>query len=156
MEHARHVLRVVFALVVVLTVFIVGRSFAVPESYGLHGPYRYNNVAEQQKRLPRHGGAASCVGCHEGKTDTNEGHGHKSLSCEVCHGPLAKHVTGDKKIADAMVDKSYHVCERCHAEIAGRPAGFPQVELASHVGDVGEKLEGAVCLECHDSHAPRP
>lgn len=157
MEHARHVLRVLFALVVILGVFIVGRSFAVPESYGFRGPYRYSNLQEQMDRSkPLHGGTVSCTGCHEDKVDTQEGPGHKSVNCEVCHGPLGKHANADKKIADALVDKSFHVCERCHQEIVGRPKDFPQVNLQDHVADVDEKLEGAVCLECHDAHSPRP
>ena len=61
MESARHVFRVLFLLVVGIVIFVIGRTFLVPRSYGAYGPYRFDNVAEQAAiRLPQHAGAAAC------------------------------------------------------------------------------------------------
>ena len=54
------------------------------------------------------------------------------------------------------VDRSFTLCARCHRRIAGRPEKFPQVVLEQHLHDQGApRLEGKVCLECHDPHSPK-
>jgi hypothetical protein len=133
---------------------VLGRSFLVPPSYGLYGPYRFDNVAEQASiRPPLHGGAASCGECHEDRSKAVAAGGHRTVSCEVCHAPLGKHVRGGDVVAPMAVDRSFTLCARCHRKIDGRPAAFPQVVLEQHVQGA---LEGRVCLDCHDPHAPKP
>ncbi len=150
MEHARHVFRVVFVLVVVIAGFSVMRVLALPPTYGMYGPYRYANVAEQASRNPVHGGADSCEPCHKVQFDARRNNPHKTVSCEVCHGPLAVHAAEGKKIAAAPVDPSWTLCARCHNKVVGRPVDFPQKDVQRHV--TPNKLEGRVCLECHDPH----
>lgn len=152
MEHARHVFRVGLVLAVLIVGFVFGRAFAVPDTYGLHGPYRYAALAEHAAPKPKHGGSISCAECHKENYTKLMGAGHKAVSCEICHGPVSAHAAGGKKIADAAVDRRFTLCIRCHAKITGRPEGFKQIEPQRHVADVGEKLEGAVCLDCHNPH----
>jgi hypothetical protein len=152
MEHTKHVFRVVIFLAVVLTAFFLTRGFLVPKSYGEHGPYRYDNVAEQmQARVPAHAGPAACAACHKEQSAKRTEGAHKTVSCEVCHGPLAFHVKDEKKVAAASVDRTYALCARCHRKILGRPAKFPQVDLEQHVKGA---LEAKPCIQCHDPHSP--
>jgi hypothetical protein len=154
MEHARHVFRVALVLIVVVAAVALTRGFLVPRSYGLYGPYRYENVAEQMViRKPAHGGAAACGECHADEFKKRGAGSHKTVSCEVCHGPLAFHVKEDGAVEPMPVDQSFTLCARCHRKIAGRPAGFPQVVLEQHVPGA---VEGKVCLGCHDPHSPKP
>jgi hypothetical protein len=154
MEHARHVFRVVLVLVVALAAILLGRGSLVPRSFGLYGPYRFDNVAEQMSvRTPRHGGAESCTACHKPRHDEHAAGAHQRVSCEVCHAPLASHVRAGAKVAAMPVDRSFTLCARCHRRIAGRPAAFKQVDLEQHVP---AKLEGGVCLDCHNPHSPKP
>lgn len=153
MEHARHVFRIALVLLVAITAIFLGRGFLVPRSYGTFGPYRTDNVAEQMKaRTPAHAGAASCTPCHKARADAHGAGSHKSVSCEVCHAPLLHHVADGKVSGKMPVDKAFTLCARCHRRIQGRPDKFPQVILEQHVTS---KLEGAVCLECHDPHSPK-
>ncbi len=153
MEHARHVFRALFVLLVAIVVVTVGRSFLKPASYGEYGPYRFDNVAEQAAvRPPLHGGKASCGECHDDRLKALTAGAHKSVSCEICHGPLGRHVKDGDVVAKMNVDRSFTLCARCHRKIDGRPAGFPQVVLEQHVSGA---LEGKVCLECHDPHSPK-
>ena len=153
MEHARHVFRVVLLLIAGLAVVSIGRTFIVPSSYGLYGPYRFDNVAEQMKsREPAHAGPAACGECHEKQFKRRAAGKHRTVSCEVCHAPLAVHVKDDGSVDAMPVDRSFTLCARCHRKIDGRPAKFPQVELDQHVGG---PVEGKVCLECHDPHTPK-
>jgi hypothetical protein len=158
MEHARHVIRALSFLLLALVVFVLGRTALVPKSYGLYGPYRHDNVAEQANvRPPQHRGAAACAECHEDRTQALAAGVHATVSCEVCHAPAARHVNDGDVIAAMNVDRSFTLCSRCHRRIAGRPETFPQVVLEQHLHDQGasSRLEGKVCLECHDPHSPK-
>ena len=153
MEHARHVFRVLFVLLVAVVGIVLVRSFLVPASYGLYGPYRFDNVAEQAAiRPPLHGGAVACGECHEDRSKAVAAGVHRTVSCEVCHAPLGRHVKGGDVVAPMAVDRSFTLCARCHRKIDGRPTAFPQVVLEQHVQG---GLEGRVCLECHDPHSPK-
>lgn len=160
MEKARHVLRIAFALVVVVSVLLIARGFVIPASYGLYGPYRYDNVAEQRAKPVLHHGAESCKNCHEKQWLRREdGEAHLKVSCEACHGPLGLHADGtsketNKKIGPAKVDRSYKLCALCHWKMEGRPANVKQVVFEKHLK--GEKLEGKICLSCHDPHSTMP
>jgi len=158
MEHARHVFRVLFVLLLALVAFVLGRTLLVPKSYGVYGPYRFDNVAEQASaRPPLHGGAASCADCHDERFKKVAAGSHRNVSCEICHGPLGRHVKDGDVVAKMAVDRSFTLCARCHRKIEGRPEKFPQVVLEQHVHQQGpSKLEGKVCLECHDPHSPKP
>jgi len=158
MEHARHVFRAVLVLVVALAAVSIGRGFLVPRSYGLHGPYRYDNVKEQMAvRAPRHGGAASCAPCHAEKAAKRTAGAHRNVSCEICHAPLSRHVAEGKRTEAMPIDRSYLLCARCHRKVLGRPEKFPQVALEQHLSEMGAgPAEGKVCLDCHDPHSPKP
>ncbi len=153
MEHARHVFRVLLVLLLVLVVVVIGRSFLVPKTFGDYGHYRHANVAEQMAaRPPLHGGARSCADCHDDRFQALTKGSHAQVSCEVCHGPLGKHVKDGDVVAKMAIDRSPKLCGYCHRKIDGRPPKFPQVVFEKHVdGGLGPKG----CLDCHDPHSPK-
>ena len=154
MEHSRHVFRIALVLVVAIAAFVLGRAAFVPKTYGDYGPYRGGNVVEQAHiREPRHAGADSCTPCHAKQAQERQAGGHRSVSCEVCHGPSGVHVQAGAVKAKAPIDRSYQLCARCHRKIDGRPDKFPQVVLDQHVPAA---LETGVCLQCHNPHSPKP
>ena len=154
MEHARHVFRIVLLVVVILAVVSLARGLLVPRTFGMYGPYRYSNVAEQmQARVPSYAGAAACADCHDDQARKRAAGRHRNVSCEICHGPLGAHVKADGSVVKPAIDRSFTLCARCHRKIPGRPAGFPQVNLEEHVNGTPD---GKVCLQCHDPHAPKP
>ncbi len=151
MEHARHVLRIGALVVVIIAGFSIARTFAKPATYGDYGPYRAAAVGEIAARAPVHGGVEACAKCHADKAKERAEGSHKTVVCEICHSPLASHVKDGVKVAAMVTEKSWKLCARCHQQIAGRPAGFPQQNLEQHV----DKLEGAVCMDCHNPHSPK-
>lgn len=153
MEHARHVFRVLLVLLLVLIVVVIGRSFLVPKTFGDYGHYRYANVGEQMEaRPPLHGGAKVCGDCHDDRLKALTAGAHAKVSCEVCHGPLGRHVKDGDVVAKPPIDRSPKLCGYCHRKIDGRPPKFPQVVFEKHVdGGLGPKG----CLECHDPHSPK-
>ncbi len=153
MEHTRHVFRVLLVVAVALGGVTIARALLVPRSYGVHGAYRFDNVAEQASvRAPRHAGAATCAACHAERAAAVAKGAHRAVSCEICHAPLARHVQGGEVVAPMAIERSHQLCARCHRKIDGRPAPFPQVVLEQHVPG---GARGAVCLECHDPHSPK-
>ncbi len=153
MEHARHVFRVLLVLLLVLIVVVIGRSFLVPKTFGDYGHYRYANVGEQMTaRPPLHGGARSCGECHDDRLKAITAGAHAKVSCEICHGPLGRHVKDGDVVAKPSIDRSPRLCGYCHRKIDGRPPKFPQVVFEKHVdGGLGPKG----CLACHDPHSPK-
>jgi hypothetical protein len=87
----------------------------------------------------------ACNECHEGNYALWQKSAHKTVSCENCHGPAEAHLYSG---APPAVDTSRELCSTCHAQLASRPRGFPQVDAATH----GAPAE---CRTCHNPHAPR-
>ena len=78
MSHVRHVFRVALVVAVGLAVALLARGFLVPASYGLYGPYRHDNVAEQMNvRAPVHRGPAACGECHGDELEKRAAGSHK-------------------------------------------------------------------------------
>jgi hypothetical protein len=154
MEHTKHIIRAVLLLVVFAVVFVVVRHFAIPETYGMHGPYRFGSVAEHAASVPAHGGLDACAECHDEEAEVKAEGKHAAVSCEVCHGPLGVHIENDEHIGPMPVNRSFHWCAKCHQRLIARPEEFPQVVILDHIVEKDAAVSEAVCLECHDAHNP--
>jgi hypothetical protein len=156
MEHAKHVFRVLIALVALIATYVLVRGSFVPKSFGRYGAYRYDNVAEQRDKPLVHGAVGACGECHQPVAAKHAGAKHATVPCEDCHAPLATHVRAGKRSAAMVKDPSYQLCVRCHRKLASRPAAvIKQVVPEEHVTRQGEKLAGNVCVGCHDPHSPQ-
>lgn len=154
MEHAKHIIRAVLLLVLAAVAFVLVRHFLYPKSFGVHGHYRFDSVAEYAAQIPAHGAPDACADCHDEEAEVKADGKHASVSCEVCHGPLRTHVEEDAKVAAMPVSRSHELCGVCHRRLVARRDGFPQVVFIDHVKERGAEMTEAVCLECHDAHSP--
>ncbi len=157
MEHAKHIIRAVLLLVLVAVAFVFVRHFAIPESFGEHGHFRYDSVEEHAAENPVHGTPEMCAECHDEEAEILTEGKHGSVSCEVCHAPLGFHVSGERKVGDMPMQRSYELCLRCHQALAARPKDFPQVAFPDHITAKSAELELTedVCWECQeDAHDP--
>jgi hypothetical protein len=119
-----HLYRLAILLVAGFAGFMVLRTLATPESWNYADWYRGNSPLEIAQEPLIYGGNESCKDCHAEVHDELLEFKHKTLSCESCHGALADHVEGDKKIAEAVIDETRWQCMNCHAEQRrGRPRG---------------------------------
>jgi hypothetical protein len=153
-EHSKHIIRAVLLLVVAVVLFVVVRHFLIPRSFGEYGHFRGESIAEFAAATPVHGGAASCAECHADEVEWVSEEEHRSISCEVCHAPVAAHAAGGEKIADMPVRRTNALCGWCHQRLAARPNTFPQVVFLDHVTEKDGELVEGICLECHDAHDP--
>jgi hypothetical protein len=153
-EHSKHIIRAVLLLIAFAVVFVVVRHFLIPRSFGEYGHFRGESLAEFAARTPAHGGRESCAECHADEVEWVSEEEHGSISCEVCHAPVAAHAAGGEKIAEMPVHPSNALCAWCHQRLVARPATFPQVVFIDHVTEKGGELTEGICLECHDAHDP--
>ena len=125
------------------------RQRYVPPTFGEIGHYRAAATDSVGSRAIRYAGAAICVECHEELGDTKSRSYHRTLSCEVCHGPAANHAGDPEGHKPAIPRTRGEVCLYCHNYLPSRPTGFPQIVETQH-----NPMEP--CIGCHDPHDPTP
>ena len=141
-----HLLRLATLFVVGVTLFLGARELLVPPDYGLLGPYRASALAQNQTKPIAFAGQLACVDCHTDVAELRKGNAHERISCEGCHGALARHAA-DPAVAATKPD-GRTTCAICHVPDRSKPAGFKTVGFAEHAGD-------EPCISCHVPHAPR-
>jgi hypothetical protein len=140
------VVRLVVLTIAIVVAYFTARHFLVPDSFGKYGWYRADVLKDYAALPTTYAGAAACADCHSEQADLKAKHGHKSVSCESCHGPLGTHAS-DPSVAPPKI-KDHSFCIRCHEANISRPAQFPQIVVADHAGDQN-------CTECHKPHQPK-
>jgi hypothetical protein len=142
---ARHLIRLVVALVGALAAFVALRHAVVPDGFGVYGHYRAPAVEEAALQPAAFAGQNACSDCHSAVVETRNAGKHRGLACEGCHGPLAKHVE-DPAFRPKLPDASAR-CIRCHEADAAKARAFPQVVSREHAA-------GEACSSCHKPHQP--
>ncbi|MEO8502242.1 MAG: cytochrome c3 family protein [Vicinamibacteria bacterium] len=134
--------------IVVVVVFFGMRALFVPESFGKYGHYRADAVDAVAKLPIHYAGAKTCAECHDDVEKVKSAGFHRSVSCEVCHGPGAAHVE-DPGTVKPTAPRQRDLCPLCHNYSPSRPTGFPQIVTAQH-------NPGKPCMTCHKPHDPVP
>jgi len=141
-----HLIRLAGVFLLGVILFLVLRSVTIPKSFGQYGPFRGAALVELSARPVAFAGHEACENCHTDVAELKAKGVHKSISCESCHGPLAKHADDPGNVKPVLPDVA-HLCIRCHSENIAKPAGFPQVNAKEHSG-------GEACNTCHKPHSP--
>lgn len=138
-------------LLVVFAVFI-GLMFGLkymftPESWRQYGAYRgyaLTEIADQQAKYVQ---METCAMCHDSIAELKTQGVHKTLECELCHGPGYLHVD-DVDNVDMKIPENSKYCLRCHTKNAARPQNIiKQIDAEEH-------SEGEECIICHNPHQP--
>ena len=128
---------------------VVARMRFVPETFGELGHYRAASIETIVAQEIRYAGWQVCVECHTDEGEAKSLSYHRTLSCEVCHGPSADHADDPTTILPEVPRKRGEACLYCHEYLASRPTGFPQILERMH-----NPMEP--CITCHDPHDPTP
>jgi predicted CXXCH cytochrome family protein len=160
-----HIYRLIVLLVIVVVGFVAVRGLAIPSSWDSENFYRLDSLDELKLQPMQIGGNESCGGasCHDQERVAKHktqlatvGKGsHKGLACENCHGPLSAHVSDDKKIASAVIDRENKLCLNCHGKLLSRPKNFPQFDTEKTGHWYFDVEITKPCLDCHSPHNPR-
>ena len=148
-RHYQHVLRVLGLFAAGFAAFVIVRWALIPADFNLdgYGFYRAGALDDVKAQAPLFAGEQKCLDCHTDVGDVRKDSRHANVRCEACHGPLAKHASGDIEVKPRALNPRT-LCAQCHTTQRGLPAGFPNVVPADHAGD-------AVCTDCHKPHRPK-
>jgi len=165
----KHIVRLIFLIGILGAAILGARAVFIDKSFGIHGHYRADAVAEIAADTPIYQGAASCQSCHGERYAMWLKGVHKVVTCETCHGASAKHPSAPPAAPSAPVDPRMHsriaaerldhvklanptdtvkLCTLCHEKMPGRPATQRQIEVSRHVA-------GQQCIVCHNPHSPK-
>jgi len=139
------ILRLVLLTVAIVGSYLVARYFLTPSSFGEYGWYRANALGELSSYKRVYAGAKACDECHDEQYQQVAKDGHKTLSCEACHGPGQAHA--DNPDINKMTILTYSHCVRCHEANPSRPKWHKQINTKTH-------YTGQKCTECHVPHQP--
>jgi hypothetical protein len=135
-------------IIIIAIAFVVVTSILVPDDFGEYGHYRTSAVEEVISQKMMFGGQELCFECHDDMVTMKNAGFHKDVSCEVCHGPAAKHAEEPGSV-ELQAPRERGYCPLCHEYISSRPTGFPQIVSASH-------NPMKPCISCHEPHNPEP
>lgn len=139
-------LALALVLVAVLSVGFVVAGVAAVTFYGEYGVHPERNAAAWASHELAYAEPGACLTCHEAEYGRQATSQHHSIGCQSCHGPLEIHATDPEAAGIALEPPEAGMCARCHASTAGRPVGFPQVDLSTH-------FRSGECRSCHDAHS---
>lgn len=157
MNFYHHLTRAGLLLAGALIAFFIVRALLVPASFGKYGNFRGDNLAEQAAIPVNYGPPEVCATCHAEHVAKKEKGKHAGVPCQTCHGPVGDHVQEDG-MKPMIINKTFTLCARCHQKLEARPAQFPQINIYNHLARAKLTIDGneAVCLSCHNPHAPTP
>ena len=135
---------IIFALLV--AALIVARYFLVPPTFGKLGHYRAAAIDAVTAQPVRYAGQQVCADCHDDVTEVKDESRHRTVACEVCHGPAAVHAD-DPDAYQPPAPRQRGYCPLCHGYNPSRPTGFPQIDPVMH-------NPMKPCITCHDPHQP--
>ena len=141
----KHIVRLITLIAAALAVAAIAKPLLTDESFYRYGHYRASSVPEIAAQEPVYQTPRYCYGCHTERRAQWSASNHKSVTCEVCHGPALGHPQNGKLPIPADTVK---LCTLCHEAMPGRPLSQPQVEVAQHSG-------GQQCNVCHNPHSPK-
>ena len=141
-----HLVRLGAIAVFALLMFVVVRAALVPDSFGRYGHYRATAVDEIRAKPIVYAARDACADCHTDIVELRKSSRHNAISCQTCHGPLARHAESGEDAPKKPDGKT--LCARCHAANTGKPRWYPTVDVKDHAGDES-------CVTCHQAHNPK-
>ena len=113
-----------------------------------HPHYRPAALEANRAVAAKFAGRASCEACHTEIVEARKDSKHCGVGCEACHGPLARHASGDDQAPKPVKPDAARLCLTCHRADASKPRTFKQIVPANH-------YPGEVCTSCHNAHKPQ-
>jgi len=141
----KHIVRLILLIVAIVVVAAIAPQFLTVDSFYRFGHYRANSVTEIANKELVYQTTRYCHGCHTERRAQWSAGSHKTVVCEVCHGPAQGHPQNGKLPIPA---DTVRLCTQCHEAMPGRPVTQPQIQVAQHSG-------GQQCNVCHNPHSPK-
>ena len=139
--------RLLLAFALFIGIMLVLKYILTPESWREFGAYRGNALIEIADKEAKFVQMETCAVCHDSIAGLKIQSNHKSLQCEICHGPGYKHAE-EPENNDMESPRGRQFCLRCHTKNAASPQNIiKQIDAVEH-------NEGEECITCHNPHQP--
>jgi cytochrome c553 len=145
----KHIVRLIGLIFAGIAIGAFAKWYFTVDTFYEYGHYRAQAVAELAALEPVFQTPRYCQGCHNERHAQWSANNHKSVSCEVCHGPAQGHPRKGKLPIPADAVK---LCTLCHEAMPERPRTQPQIVVAQHNPYA---TSGQQCTACHNPHAPK-
>ena len=164
MKDKLHIITIISLTVLAIVALLVITRLLRPESFDVHGHYRWNAVNEilQQKVVNQN--VKTCAKCHNDIYQLHQKDAHYNVPCVDCHGAGNLHVSYYSKgeeakgitLEQAKLPKEYNLegCLFCHRKLKARPSDFPQVNQKDHFKFLNVIDSTTKCIACHSPHEP--
>lgn len=146
LKDEQHLVRMAAIFLVGLLLFLIVRAFFIPKGFYEYGHFRAGALADNAARPMGFAGREACESCHPDVVEAKKDSRHVAVTCEACHGALAKHADDPGGLTPTLPD-AQKLCLVCHGEDVAKPKKFPQVNPQQHMG-------AKPCLSCHKPHHP--
>ena len=152
----KHIRRLIAILAVLAMMFVAGKMYFPPKSFGVYGHYRAASVEDIAAAHPAYLNPDSYSAAYPKEYEMWSSGIHKVVKCQICHTTVGKLVnmaslSGATSLSTSAAlpaaGDSRKLCVKCHERIAGRPDYMPQIEVDSH-------SKGQACTACHNPHSP--
>jgi hypothetical protein len=146
-----HVLRPLYAVLLLLGIILIARIFIVPKDFGVYergytyGWHRGGNEEDWKAVKVQYKGRDYCVACHSVQGQRISTSPHRIIECENCHGPAVNHPLVPAKL---NIDRSRDLCLRCHTSLS-----YP-TSMRSEIKGINPDTHnpGIQCVICHNPH----
>jgi cytochrome c553 len=152
----KHIRRLLGILAVVAMLFVAGKIYFPPKSFGVYGHYRAASVEDIAAAQPAYLSPDSYSAAYPKEYETWSAGIHKVVKCQICHTTVGKTMNMASLAGTTALSApatlpaagdSRKLCVKCHEKIAGRPDYMPQIDVDSH-------SKGQACTACHNPHSP--
>jgi len=152
----KHIRRLIAILAVLAMLFVAGKMYFPPKSFGVYGHYRAASVEDIAAAHPAYLSSDSYSAAYPKEYEIWSSGIHKVVKCQICHTTVGKtlnmaSLSGATSLLTSATlpaaGDSRKLCVKCHERIAGRPDYMPQIEVDSH-------SKGQACTACHNPHSP--
>jgi cytochrome c553 len=152
----KHIRRLLAILGIFALLFVAGKMYFPPKSFGVYGHYPAASVKEIADATPTYLTPASFAADYPKQYETWSSGIHKVVKCQICHtsvgarpamASLAGATAASTSALLPTAGEPLKLCVKCHEKIAGRPDYMPQIDVESH-------SKGQECTACHNPHSP--
>ncbi len=164
MKDKKHIIMVFTIVVSACFILILSLQMLQPRSFGEHGNFRWDAMAEIVSQPVLNQDVTVCAECHTEINDLHSKDAHYNVPCVDCHGAGNLHAAYYRDSANnaiispeqAKLPKEYTLegCLRCHSKLKARPKDFPQIDKDQHYEFLKVIDSEAKCVECHNPHEP--
>jgi cytochrome c553 len=152
----KHIRRLLLILGVFALLFVAGKIYFPPKSFGVYGHYPAASVKDIAEARITYRSPDSFSADYPKEYETWSSGIHKVVKCQICHttvgmrpnmASLAGVASASTSATLPTAGDPLKLCVKCHEKIAGRPDYMPQIEVDSH-------SKGQSCTACHNPHSP--